>query len=297
MANTTYVHNNWNLIVHMSLLPLAVVCFGVFLFIMAVILKVYVTTPNIRDSARYVLFAHMLISDTLFFVVGFFLLLASLFAVNLLIPICYIFVTLGSLTFRVTPYILAAMALERYVSVCFPLRHAELCTGPRSNTAILVIWAVGLVPNAIDFISIMTSVPMDFFTRDKVCTWHMFDLSSLQNSMRNITLILSIALVGLVILYTYVNIMVVALKIGSRKSCAFKAARTVMLHAFQLLLCVTSLSEPFLTMQQENLRVFISTLHFLLLTCFPRFFSPLIYGVRDEFLRKCIQRTLGLGGS
>ncbi|KAM3936211.1 odorant receptor 131-2-like [Leptodactylus fuscus] len=293
MGNSSYSHSNWTLIVKLSFLPPPVVCLGVFFYIMAVILNVYVTTPNIRESARYVLFAHMLISDTLFLVVGFFLLLASLFAITILLPICYVLVTLGSLTFRVTPYILAAMALERYVSVCFPFRHVALCTGPRSNATVLVIWVVGLVPNAVDFVSLMTSVQMDFFSQDKICSYNVFNVSEGQNSVRNTTLILSLVVAGLIIVFTYVSIMVVAFKIGSGKSSAAKAARTVLLHAFQLLLCVTSLSVPFMTMQQEMWKIFSQILHFLLLTCLPRFLSPIIYGLRDEILRKCMKRILG----
>ncbi|XP_069828970.1 odorant receptor 131-2-like [Dendropsophus ebraccatus] len=294
MANSTELRSNWTLTVTLSLLPPAIICFGAFLYIMAIILKVYVTTPNIRDSARYVLFAHMLISDTLYLVVGFSLLMTSLFAVTILIPICYILVTLGSSSFRVTPYILAAMALERYISVCFPLRHIELCTRPRSNAAVLGIWVVGLIPNAMDFISLMTLVQKDFFSQDKICSRHIFDVSQEQNLVRKITLILSTVLVGLIILYTYVSIMVVAWKIGSGKSSASKAARTVIIHTFQLLLCLSSLYEPLVKKQEGKFMIFLQLFHFLVLTCLPRFLSPLIYGIRDEFLRKCILRNIGL---
>ncbi|XP_073525096.1 odorant receptor 131-2-like [Phyllobates terribilis] len=285
LGNSTYPVSSWAFL-NMSVISLAVFCFGVFLYLMAVMLKVYVTTPNIRDSARYVLFAQMLINDTLYLLVGFFLLLATLFAITFLFPICYVLITLGSSTFISTLYILVAMTLERYISVCFPLRHIELCMGPRCKAAAIVIWVVGLVPSAADFISLMTSVKMDFFASYVKCNADLFE-----KSIWFMTCILSLTLGVLIILYTYVNIMVAALKIVSRKSSAFKAARTVMLHAFQLLLCFASLSPSFMEMRNDAL--FMRFIHFFALSCLPRFISPLIYGLRDEVLRKCIWKALG----
>ncbi|XP_073404456.1 odorant receptor 131-2-like [Dendrobates tinctorius] len=277
----------------MSVIPPAVFCFGVFVYLVVIMLKIYVTTPNIRDSARYTLFAHMLINDTLYLLVGFLLLLATVFAITFLVPVCYILITLGASTFRATLYILMAMALERYISVCFPLRHVELCTGPRCKATAIVIWVVGLVPSAADFISLMTSVRMDFFASYIKCNVDLFEITEMQKSLQSITLILSLALGVLIILYTYVNIMAVALKISSGKSSAFKAARTVLLHAFQLLLCFASLSLPVAEMKHDA--HLVRFMHFFALTCLPRFISPVIYGLRDEILRKCICKALGYG--
>ncbi|XP_073404507.1 odorant receptor 131-2-like [Dendrobates tinctorius] len=288
--NSTYSVSSWTF-VRMAVIPPAVFCFGVFLYLMAVMLKIYVTTPNIWASARYILFAHMLINDTLYLLVGFLLLLATVFAITFLVPVCYVLITLGSSTFRTTLYILMAMALERYISVCFPLRHVELCTGPRYKATAIVIWVVGLVPCAADFISLMTSVRMDFFASYIKCNVDLFEITEMQKSLWSITLILSLALGVLIILYTYVNIMVVALKISSGKSSAFKAARTVLLHAFQLLLYFASWSPPYTEMKHDA--HYMRFMHFFALTCLPRFISPVIYGLRDEFLRKCIWKTLG----
>ncbi|XP_075449352.1 odorant receptor 131-2-like [Ascaphus truei] len=300
MANPTTLYSNitqvsvdsnkYSETVRMALLILLVLCFCFFLYFLTIILYVYFTTAHIRENTRYVLFVHMVINDTLYLVLGLTLLVAVLYKVYIPVSLCYVLVTIGSISFIVTPYNLAVMALERYVAICYPLRHAELCTPQRSHAAIAVIWAVGLIPNVADLIALSSSVETTFFSLNVICSWASLFKAPVQNTMRSITLILSFTLVGLIIVYTYIRIMQVARKLGSGKSSAFTAVKTVMLHAFQLLLCMTSFSSHFTEKYLKDYFAFLSVTNFLLFTCLPRFLSPLIYGIRDEVFRKYIKK-------
>ncbi|MEE6473257.1 hypothetical protein FKM82_009915 [Ascaphus truei] len=300
MANSTALHSNITQVsvdsnkntetVRMALLILVVLCFCFFLYFLTIMLFVYFTTAHIRENTRYVLFVHMLINDTLYLVLGLILLVAALYKVYLPVSLCYVLVNICSISFIVTPYNLAVMALERYVAICYPLRHAELCTPQRSHVAIAVIWAVGLIPNVADLIVLSSSVETKYFSLNVICSWAKLLKAPVQNTMRSITLILSFTMVGLIIMYTYIRIMQVARKLGSGKSSAFTAGKTVMLHAFQLLLCMTAFSSHFMETYLKDNITFLSITNFLLFMCLPRFLSPFIYGIRDEVFRKYIKK-------
>ncbi|XP_075449340.1 odorant receptor 131-2-like [Ascaphus truei] len=297
MANSTALYSNITQVsvysnknietVRMALLILCI-CFCFFLYFLTLILCVYFTTAHIRENTRYVLFVHMLINDTLYLVLVITLFLGALYMVFLPVPLCYFLVSLCTTSFRVTPYNLAVMALERYVAICYPLRHAQLCTPQRSHAAIAIIWAVGFLPCVADFIALSSSVGTKFFSLNVVCSQPGLLKTSEQNTMRSITLVLSFALVGLIIVYTYIRIMLIARKFSSGKSSAFKAGKTVMLHAFQLLLCMTSFTSYLIDTYIKYYLDSLPIINFLLFTCLPRFLSPFIYGVRDEVFRKYI---------
>ncbi|XP_053561584.1 odorant receptor 131-2-like [Bombina bombina] len=300
MVNTTFPSSNMTQaftvsnktieITKTAFVFLLLLSFCFFLYFLTVILNVYFTTPHIRDNARYVLFAHMLINDTLYLLVAMFLTLVTMYVVYLPVPFCFIIQTLGTSTFRITPYNLATMSLERYAAICHPLRHGELGTSQSATKAISVIWGVGLIPNLLDFIIMNIYAPKNFVSVHLICNRIMLVMHSLQNTIRLYSYIISFVLVGLIIVYTYIKVMLVARKIGSSKSTASKAGKTVMLHAFQLLLCmfsfVSTLTEPYL----KDYFTFLLLGNFFLFTCLPRFLSPFIYGLRDELFRKYIQK-------
>uniref|UniRef100_A0A8C5LZ50 G-protein coupled receptors family 1 profile domain-containing protein n=1 Tax=Leptobrachium leishanense TaxID=445787 RepID=A0A8C5LZ50_9ANUR len=279
--------------VWLGLLSLVLFCFSFFLYFFTVILKVYFTSPHVRENARYVLFAHMLINDTLYIISGLVLMLYSIFIVSIPVPICYTLFTLSSTTFRVTPFNLAAMSLERYIAICFPLRHITLCTPQRSYVAIALIWVAGIMPNVVDILILSASVERSYFSLYIICKQELILVNPLQSTMRTLTFILTLAQVFLVIIFTYVNVMLVARQFGSGSSSASKAGKTVMLHAFQLFLCMLSLTSSiseYVTAYNSVYKV----INFLILMCLPRFLSPLIYGLRDEVFSKCIRKMYSL---
>ncbi|XP_075053751.1 odorant receptor 131-2-like [Mixophyes fleayi] len=276
-------------IVRGTVLTLIVLSFCIFLYFATIMLHVFFTDPHIRENARYVLFAHMLMNDALLLYVSVFLFTAVIYVVYIPVPICYALVCFSVCTFSITPYNLAVMSLERYFAICYPLRHTEFCTVQRSLTAIGIMWILGLFPLLLDFIAMCFSMQSHFFSLSLICLWPAFAMNQVQSILRTFTVISSFTMVALVILYTYVKVMLVARKIGSDKS-AFRAQRTVLLHAFQLVLCMTSFTSTFTEAYLKKYFFFIHITNFFLFMCIPRFISPLIYGVRDEAFRKYMRK-------
>ncbi|KAM4796228.1 odorant receptor 131-2-like [Rhinophrynus dorsalis] len=276
---------------------LLLLCYCFYLYFMVGMTNVFFTSHHIRENARYMLFAHMLITDSLYLFLGLFLMMAAVYVVYFPVPVCVLAFIFSAATATVTPYNLAVMSLERYVAVCFPLRHGGFCTEQKANKAIALMWVVGLIPNIADFI-VMTSVAQNnFFFLNVRCIPVTFLKHPVQNTIRTLNYILTFSLVALIILYTYMKVMLVARKFGSGKSTASKAGKTVMLHAIQLLLCMSS----FLAMLTEQyLKEYISfllSINFLLFMCLPRFLSPFIYGIKDEVFSKHIKKMYSINCS
>ncbi|OCT93365.1 hypothetical protein XELAEV_18016434mg, partial [Xenopus laevis] len=262
-----------------SIVFLTLFCFCCFLYSIVVILRIIYVTPHLRDNARYLLFAHMLVNDTVYLVTGLLLFLGAWYLIYLPVPFCYFTYTVATSTYRVTPYNLAVIS--------FPLRHAEFCTVRNTTVAIVVIWTVALIPNLADFITISSSFGK---LRPMVCSQGALSVTPEQNTIRTLTFTINFSLVALIILFTYIKVLLVAGKIGSGKSFAIKASKTVMLHAFQLLLCMTSLLSSITERYPFNTILILTVSTFLLFTCLPRFLSPIIYGLRDEVIRKNVMK-------
>ncbi|KAM8977708.1 odorant receptor 131-2-like [Pelodytes ibericus] len=276
-------------IIKTGLVVLTALCFCIFLYFVAIILSTYCNTTTIRENARYVLFAHMLVNDTLYLLVGFALVIANMYTYYIPGPVCIVVYTLASATFRITPYNLAVMSLERYAAICFPLQHVSFCTVQKANIAVVIMWVLGFIPNIVEFVTIGPSI-QNLFSVSVVCNQEVLLRSPWQAMIRSLTLLLSFALVGIIILYTYVKVTVVARQITSSKSSAQKAGKTVMLHAFQLLLCMAALITTHKETYPNNFIDFSPLTKFFLLSCLPRFLSPIIYGIRDKVLSKRMKK-------
>uniref|UniRef100_A0A1B8Y440 G-protein coupled receptors family 1 profile domain-containing protein n=1 Tax=Xenopus tropicalis TaxID=8364 RepID=A0A1B8Y440_XENTR len=287
-------NNKSAVIVKTFFFALLLLFFIMFLYLIAGILNIYFSTPHLRETLRCVFFAHMLVSDTLYFLVALFLLLSSTYLFQIPMPFCLALQTLATVTYRVTPYNLAVMSIEQYIAICFPLRHGEFSTNHNSNVAIAIMWVVGLIPNGAEFLAMSPVVTKDFFLSSALCNQATTVLNPVQDTIRTFSYIITFILVALVIVFTYIKVTLVARKVTSKQMAASKAGKTVMLHALQLFLCTSgflaSLTEQYL----KDYIPFLFLINFLLFMCLPRFLSPLIYGLRDEAFRKGIRQLFSI---
>ncbi|XP_063806689.1 odorant receptor 131-2-like [Pseudophryne corroboree] len=299
MANSTQLNgtmtaqdNKTTSAIRTTVLVVMLSLFCIFLYFMSVILNAFFTVPHVRQNPRYILFIHMLVNDLVYLAVSFLLFTFVVYLVYMPVPICYTILTFSTCAFRITPYNLAAMSLERYAAICHPLRHAELCTAQRSSSAIAIMWTVGLIPQLADFIAFCFSVEKRVFSLNILCNWPDLTVNEVQEVLKIVSTVLSFTTVGLIIAYTYIQVMLVAQRIVSGKS-ASKAGKTVLLHAFQLMLCMLSFNTSHAEKYLTPYFYFTPLMNFFLLICIPRFINPLIYGVRDEVLGKHMRKVQG----
>ncbi|XP_040278450.1 odorant receptor 131-2-like [Bufo bufo] len=266
----------------------SLLCFTFFFYFIAIMLKVFFTTPHMQEDPRYLLFVHMLINDTLYIIITNFLVVSYMHSVYFPIILCFIINTLTGCIFLVTPYNLAVMSLERYIAICFPLRHLQFCTPKRAKYAILVVWVIGLSLCLVNFIIAMCLADRTLYSLYVLCDSPMLRISPIIGQIGTFINIFSFSGVALIIVFTYINVMLVARRIGSSGSSALKAGKTVMLHAFQLILCMVAFISTVTEVYVNNYLYILIVTNYILFTCVPRFLSPLIYGVRDKAFRKHI---------
>lgn len=70
---------------------------------------------------------------------------------------------------RNSPLNLAGMAVERYIAVCRPLHHAQMCTVQRAYALIALIWGISITPGLTDIIVVLATRPLSTLSRPTVC--------------------------------------------------------------------------------------------------------------------------------
>ncbi|RXN20196.1 olfactory receptor 4C3-like protein [Labeo rohita] len=157
------------------------------------------------------------------------------------VAICCIFIFIGSNVYRNTPLNLAGMAIERFVAVCYPLHHGQICTTRNTKILIGIIWLVGAVPGVVDLLVVLALRPLSFFTTSRTC-FHQnvfdFEYNIISHAVFNIGYM---CLVWVLLFYTYFKVLFSAKAAASEPAQAQKARRTILLHGVQLLLCTLSL--------------------------------------------------------
>ncbi|KAM4742024.1 odorant receptor 131-2-like [Anableps anableps] len=268
-------------VIFVQVLVAVLLCINITLIVIFFMKEIFYT------NMRYILFANALFSDCINLIITNVLLILSYFTVPIQSWSCPFFFILSSLYNYVTPITLTAMSLERYVAICMPLHHAELCTTGRALQGILIIHSLSIIPCIVVLMHFFSSVTVGFFKQYAICSVELFILQRWQGHVRSAISQFYFLIMCILIAFSYVQIMKVAKAAsGENKESTRKGLRTVILHAFQLLLCLIQLWTPFIeaAVLQINFRLFINVRYFnyILFNLAPRCLSPLIYGLRDE---------------
>ncbi|XP_071400758.1 odorant receptor 131-2-like [Centroberyx affinis] len=260
---------------------------AVFLCINFLLIITFFKKDCFRTNMRYIFFANTLLSDCLFLILTDILLILNYYNFPMQVWLCLILCIVSSVNTCVTPITLTVMTLERYVAICMPLRHGELCTTRRALHCILIIHSLGSMPIIITLFIFFTSATYSLYTQYRICSVEMLILHRWQGHVKSAVYQLYFLIMSVTIVFSYVKIMKVAKAAsGENKNSTWKGLRTVVLHAFQLLLCLIQMWCPFIeaAVLQIDFMLFINVRYFNYITFIlaPRCLSPLIYGLRDE---------------
>ncbi|XP_072518423.1 odorant receptor 131-2-like [Salminus brasiliensis] len=279
---------NW---VTFTKLVVIIVLTVLFVYVNFVILYALSSKHVFKESSRYILFAHMLFNDSVHLLLTFVLFFLALMFLKLGKAGCSLILFLDATTFYNAPLNLAVMSLERYVAICFPLKHAEIATQKRTFIAISFIWLFGSM-NIL--INIITSAVVDpnFFYVQMFCSFEQIFMQPWQPDLFSGFNVILFVSVTLIIVFTYISIMITARSVSSNKDSAKKAHKTVLLHLIQLGLCTTSflystIERALYIVTDSGTSIFLHLryLNFLFLLILPRCLSPVIYGLRDDSVR------------
>uniref|UniRef100_A0A672ZD84 Odorant receptor 131-2-like n=1 Tax=Sphaeramia orbicularis TaxID=375764 RepID=A0A672ZD84_9TELE len=239
--------------------------------------QVFYTNP------RYILFCHLVVNDMIQVTLTVMLFLLSYILYKINVSLCCLFILLALFTTENTPLNLACMAVECYIAICIPLRHTQICTVRRTLQLIGLIWLTSMLSVLPDLFISLATESREFFASQVFCLRETAFRNPHIIKKRNVTYIVYLVLVWLVIFFTYFKILFTA-KTASKDT--RKARNTIILHGFQLLLCMatyavhllkTALMEWFPKNYPDSLFAC-----YIIIQMLPRSISPLIYGVRDN---------------
>ncbi|KAK1157621.1 odorant receptor 131-2-like [Acipenser oxyrinchus oxyrinchus] len=245
------------------------------------------------EDPRYILFIHMVINDAVQLTVAMTLFVVSYVFFRINVAFCSFFILIAIFTTMNTPLSLAGMAIERYVAICNPLRHSQICTVRRTHILIAVIWVAGAVPAITDLFITLATEPAGFFHSSVFCLRDTVFTAPFLSYKRHAFDGIYFSFVCLTVIYTYLKIMFVARAATTDRSSAAKARNTILLHGVQLLICMLMYVRPVLEVALVGAFpkhvLEIRYAYYLVIYILPRFLSPVVYGVRDDKLRKYLK--------
>ncbi|XP_029302372.1 odorant receptor 129-1 [Cottoperca gobio] len=270
--------------------------FCVFLCCIVVMLHIFASNRQFLDSSRYILFAYMLINDTVQLLFSVLLFLSVMGNVKFAFVYCIPLLLLSTTTFKNTPLILATMSLERYVAIFYPLQRPTAWRSDRIWIIILSLWLISCIFSVIQLSIGGMDLALDILSTPVYCTSTIITKSSpIQAMFHTAVNIFLFTVVSIAILFTYVRILLDTRKMRQDEVSGSKAMHTVLLHGFQLVLCMLAFTHPITeSLLGLHSRLLLGDISFFNYFCFiltPRFLSPLIYGFRDQSIRACLGKT------
>ncbi|KAJ8412138.1 hypothetical protein AAFF_G00144050 [Aldrovandia affinis] len=240
-----------------------------------------------NGNPRYILFVHMVINDMIQLTIAVLLNLTAYIFFKINVSFCCFLLVIAISTTVNTPLNVASMAIERYIAICEPLRHTQICTVRRTYNLIGIIWTLGALPILADVFMLLATEPKEFFRSSIFCSQDMVFRQAVMLKKKNICHAIYLSFVWLILVYTYFRILFAATTMSADAS---KARNTILLHAAQLLMCMLTYVGPVLNaallyMFPMNL-LEIRFTSYVIIHILPRLGSPIIYGLRDEAFRK-----------
>ncbi|XP_053171602.1 odorant receptor 131-2-like [Scomber japonicus] len=245
------------------------------------------------SNPRYILFIHLVINDMMQLALSTLLHIISYALYTIKVPFCIILLTITILTTLNTPINLAGMAIECYIAICIPLRHGQICTVKKTCVFIGLIWVVSSMSILPDIFILLATEPLQFFHSKVLCARDFVFRSNYSLKKRDTSHIVCLVLVWLTLLYTYFRILFAA----KEATAGIKKARnTILLHGFQLLLCMLTYVRPMfeqglLYLLPKHVRA-IRFACYVIVQILPRFVSPIVYGLRDQTFRRYMRRYM-----
>lgn len=244
-------------------------------------------------NPRYILFIHLVANDMIQLTTSISLFILAYIFRTLYVPFCVLLILPTIFTTQNTPLNLAFMAAECYISVCIPLHYNYICTVKRTYIAIGITWALSSLSALPDVFILLATEQLQFLHSRVYCSRDSVFRSIYSIKKRDVSNILFLVVVWLTLFYTYFRIIFVA---KAANADAKKARNTILLHGFQVLLCMTVYVQPMLI--QFLVSLLPAALHsinfssYIIFQILPRFISPIVYGLRDKTFRKYLRRYL-----
>ncbi|KAM3600819.1 uncharacterized protein V6R79_002983 [Siganus canaliculatus] len=264
----------------------------VFLFVNGTMLFTLRSKSVFRQTPRYVLLYNLLFADTFLLALSQLLYIFSVSRIRLTYIVCGVLTMLCVLSNDISPLTLVVMSLERYVAVCFPLRHAAIITIRNTAAAIAVVWAFSSL-NVLIRVILLLEFPfseLQSLQMTDICsdiTMLIGPKSDVYSKVFTCSVFIPAAVT---VSSSYVGVTVAARSASTDKASALKARKTLLLHLVQLgLSLLSTMHVPIVVLLSRTLQILvikrIKSFLYIFVFILPRCLSSLIYGLRDQTIR------------
>ncbi|XP_030274893.1 odorant receptor 131-2-like [Sparus aurata] len=271
-----------------------VLALGIFInYINASLIHTFSKHQIFKSNPRYILFIHLVFNDMNQLTTTISLFIVTYNFRTIYVYHCCLLMVPAIMTTQNTPLNIAFIAAECYIAVCIPLRYNNLCSVKRTYIVIGIMWTCSSFSVLPDVFILFATEPLEFINSKVMCYRETLFRSKSSLKKRDASHMLFLVVVWLTLFYTYFRILFVA---KAADTDAKKARNTLLLHGFQVLLCMTIYVQPML---QQVLSYFfpgsLSAIYFVLFIInqiLPRFVNPIVYGLRDKTFRKYFKMHL-----
>ncbi|XP_029375553.1 odorant receptor 131-2-like [Echeneis naucrates] len=264
----------------------------VFLFINGTLLFTLRSKPVFCETARYVLLYNLLFADTVLLAHSQLMYLIAACRIRLTYPVCGFLSMMGGLISVISPLTLMMMSVERYVAVCYPLRHAAIITVRNTGVAILLVWTFSSL-NVLTQVFLLLEFPfaeLESLQMEDFCGKESLLLNPVSDLYEKAFTYSVFISAGVTVTCSYIGVMVAARSASTDRASAQKARNTLLLHLLQLGLTLFSTMHNSLLLA---ISMILDRITLISIQCFlyifviilPRCLSTLIYGLRDQAIR------------
>ena len=243
-------------------------------------------------NPRYILYIHLVINDIILLTLFTLIQVLSYIVFTLNVSFCMFLMMITIPANLNNPVTLAAMAVECYIAICLPLRHIQICTVKKAYVVIGLTWVIGTLLILTDLFFTLATESMEFLHSRMFCLSKNVFRHPSHAEKSNISNIALMVIVWITLFYTYFRIIFAA---KAAAADAEKARNTILLHGFQLILCMLTYVygltlEVLIYLFPRGVLAMRFTVS-ILIHVLPRLISPVIYGLRDKTFRKFLQQN------
>ncbi|XP_029924034.1 odorant receptor 131-2-like [Myripristis murdjan] len=264
----------------------------IFLYINSVLLFTLRSKLVFCETPRYILLYNLLFADTVYLVSSSLLYLLAICRIKLTFYMCSVVILPTLLVCSISPLTLTVMSLERFVAICYPLRHAVIITIRSTGVAITMVWLTSSLHIIICVLILLcsnTELPFDLQMKN-FCSEEAVFLVPMSHHFNTAYSGIIFLSAGVTIICSYIGVMLVARSASTNKASARKATETLLLHLFQLgLILISTFHSNIITaaatIMERSHVLRLRSLSFVCLNILPRCLSTFIYGLRDQTIR------------
>nr|XP_020451414.1 transcription termination factor 4, mitochondrial isoform X2 [Monopterus albus] len=281
------------------LIPTTLITLVTFLANLALLTCIFMSRA-LRQETRYLLLANTLTADVLFLILNLATVICNAVRTQMPWMLCQL-VTAGTITAYCCAIItITLMVVDTYAAVRWPLWYHGILPHPRIHCILVGVWLLAAIyPFAL---MIKVEVKRENSHENIPVCLILISLGIIQAEKVvmgiHIYFFVAALICAVLILYCYIRLYMVTRTQGIWKNRFSRARVTMLAHGILLLLYFAPgfvfILELFLFQaeQDQDVRVWISTVNMCVFTLLPRAFAPFLYGLRYREISDTLMQLL-----